>query len=250
MAKAIILAAGRGKRLFSITHKTPKPLINICGKPLIEHVINTLKTTGITHYIIVTGYLRHLVQKHIGDGSKFNVKIEYAYNPRYNYGNAISLKAAQKFIKENETFLLTMSDHILDTRIIRRALKNLERKPLLCVDRKLSNPSRVVEATKVLVNSKGFIVDIGKEIPVWNAIDTGVFVFNDEIFDVIERMDRAGEHPLTLSRCVKRMAEEGNPLWACDVSGFFWLDIDTPEDVAFAESALGESLKCRKDGTA
>ena len=245
--KAVILAAGRGKRLNSFTKSQPKPLTPILGKPIIEHTLDTLKNVGISNCIIVTGYLGKLIQKRLGNGSEFNIKIQYCHNPQYMSGNAISLKTAEKHIKNNEQFLLLMADHYVSQEIIKEALKKSNYKRLLCVDKNPAYPPQIKDATKVLVNSEGYIVDIGKKIPLWNAVDTGVFILDNSIFKIIKILERT-EKDLTITRCVKQSALNGKPLWACNVSGKLWFDIDTKEDVIFVESFLYEALKCQETG--
>jgi choline kinase len=136
-----------------------------------------------------------------------------------------------------------MSDYLIDKAIVKKALENLDRAPVLCVDRSPRYSLRIKDSTKVLIDSYGFITDIGKEIPSWNAIDTGVFLLNDRIFQIIEPVQMKRRiAPLTLNYCAKQMIAADNPLWACDVSGNLWLDIDTPEDMALAEKLFGGFL--------
>jgi len=237
--RAVILAAGRGERLLPLTKNYPKPLTPILEKPLLEYTIETLKEAAVEDIIIVTGYLSHTIQEYFGDGSKFRVKIRYIYNPVHKNGNATSLKVAQELLAKDEAFLLLMSDHCIDVNIVRKALQNIEYKPLLCVDRQPRYPPQIEDATRVLVNSKGYITKIGKDIAQWNGVDTGVFLLDNSIFEVIERTEKP-TYPVTISDCMKELVRRGKSLWACDVSGFFWLDIDTFDDVVFAESILRE----------
>lgn len=235
--KAVIIAAGRGKRLSPFTRMFPKPLVRINGKPLINHILCTLRNAGIEECIIVTGYMEHALRNYLGDGSKFAVKIRCCYNPSYNRGNATSIGAAKKYLKENDKFLLAMADHLVSEEIITNALRNVSHAPLLCVDQSVHDSKKLEEATKVLVDADGYIRDIGKNLPVWNAVDTGVFLLNQRIFPVIDQMSSTCSS-LTISQCLKQMIKKGFSLWACNVSGNFWMDIDTFEDVALAEQIL------------
>ncbi|MFQ6064838.1 MAG: sugar phosphate nucleotidyltransferase [Candidatus Bathyarchaeia archaeon] len=228
--KAVILAAGRGERLFPYTKEHPKPLTPVSGRPILEHVICTFKRAGIRDFVIVTGYLGHAIRRFLGNGSKMEATIRYAQNPSYHRGNATSLAAAQELLKNDEIFILSMADHLLSEHIVERALGHVDRQPLLCVDFDIIQPSKVKEATKVLVGSDGYIKDIGKAIPRWNALDTGLFLLNGAIFEAINDMKKV-TNLLSLSHCVKHMIES-HELWACDVSGSLWLDIDTWEDLA------------------
>lgn len=247
--RAVILAAGRGKRLLPLTEKSPKPLTSILGKPLLEHTIETLKEAAVEDVIIVTGYLGHTIQGYFGNGAKFHVKIRYAHNPVHKHGNAASLKVAQELLAEDEAFLLLMSDHLIDVNIVCVALQNIENKPLLCVDRRPRYHLQTKEATRVLVNSRGYITKIGKDITPWNGFDTGVFLLDSSIFEVIEQAENP-TYQVTISDCIKKLIRNGKPLWACDVSKLFWLDIDTFDDVKIAELILQEEMRCRENGTA
>jgi len=247
--KAVILAAGRGERLLPFTNYCPKPLTPILGKPLLEYTIETLKQAAVEDVIIVTGYLSHTIQEYFGDGSKFHLKIRYAHNPVQKNGNATSLKATQELLTEDEAFLLLMSDHLIDVNIVRKALQNIEHKPLLCVDRRPRYLPQIKDATRVLVTSRGYITKIGKDITPWNGVDTGVFLLDSSIFEVIERAEKP-TYPVTISDCIKKLTRDGKPLWACDVSKLFWLDIDTFDDVKIAELILQEEMRCRENGTA
>jgi len=239
--RAVILAAGRGERLLPLTKNYPKPLTPVLGKPLLEHIIETLKEAMVTDIVIVTGYLNHCIQEYFGDGSKFHVKIRYAHNPVYKNGNATSLKVARELLAEDEAFLLLMSDHLIDVKIVNKALRNVDHKPLLCVDRQPQYSPQIKDATKVLVNSEGYIIDIGKDIAHWNGVDTGVFLLDNNIFEEIEETEKLS-HFITISDCIKGMITNGKPLWACDVSGLFWFDIDTVDDLKSAKRILQEEM--------
>jgi len=75
--KAIILAGGEGTRLRPLTYTTPKPLIDVQGKTLTEHVFDILKKYGITEVILSLGYKAEEIKDYFGDGSKFGVKLDY-----------------------------------------------------------------------------------------------------------------------------------------------------------------------------
>ena len=75
--KTVIMAGGKGTRIASVRNDVPKPMISICGKPILEYQIENLKTCGLTDIILVIGYLGDKIKDYFGDGSKFDVKIEY-----------------------------------------------------------------------------------------------------------------------------------------------------------------------------
>ena len=199
-----------------------------------------LKENGVKKCIVIVGYKAEKIREYLGSGEKYEIKIEYAYNPQYDDGNAVSLYYAKNFLERNEPFLVLMADHIVDPEIVGKALGCIENKPLICVDYSPKYPPQLKDATKVLVNDECCVQDIGKVLTKWNAIDTGVFVLDERIFKAIEKVREEASATATLSECIKRMISEGVKLRTCDVSGLFWLDIDLPEDLEFAEKILAE----------
>ncbi len=79
--RAMILAAGRGSRLSPLTDKTPKPLIKVAGKTLIEHQIAAIKKAGINEIVINTGWLGQMIMDYLGNGSRYGVQLEYSIEP-------------------------------------------------------------------------------------------------------------------------------------------------------------------------
>lgn len=107
--KVVIMAGGKGTRIASFKSDVPKPMIEICGKPILEWQIENLKACGLTDITLVIGYLGHIIQDYFGDGSKYAVKIDY-------FVEETPLGTAGALFKMNlsEDFLLMCGDVILD----------------------------------------------------------------------------------------------------------------------------------------
>jgi CTP:phosphocholine cytidylyltransferase-like protein len=87
--KALILAAGTGSRLMPLTKNTPKSLVKLNGKPMIEHILKALEQFKLEEFVIVTGYLHEKIETYFADRSE---KVKFIYNDRYNTaGNCYSL---------------------------------------------------------------------------------------------------------------------------------------------------------------
>lgn len=108
--KVIIMAGGKGTRIASIKSDVPKPMIEICGKPILEWQIENLKVCGLTDITLVVGYLGHIIQDYFGDGSKFGVSISY-YAEESPLGTAGALF---KMSGLTQDFLLLCGDVILN----------------------------------------------------------------------------------------------------------------------------------------
>lgn len=108
--KAVIMAGGRGTRIASVNSEVPKPMIPVCGKPILEWQIENLKACGLTDIILVVGYLGHVIRDYFGDGSRLGVHIGY-YVEDTPLGTAGALF---KMPELTEDFLLLCGDVILD----------------------------------------------------------------------------------------------------------------------------------------
>jgi CDP-L-myo-inositol myo-inositolphosphotransferase len=241
--KAVILAAGRGKRLGSLTDHRPKPLIIVAGKPLLVRILESLKQCGIEEAVIVIGYRGNMIKQMIGDTFD-NIKLQYVKNPKWGeQDNLYSLLAASELV--NEDFLLCMSDHLFDPRIVKSLVRH-GRKGLvtLAVDNRKPSP----EDTKVLAKN-GRIVDIGKAIPKSNCVDTGILLCSPKIFEYAKQAAKKGD---ALSDCIKLIAESGSA-YVFDLNTIpsylpkmrrhakpYWIDIDTPGDLKSVEKILIE----------
>ena len=108
--KVVIMAGGKGTRIASIKSDVPKPMIEICGKPILEWQIENLKVCGLTDITLVVGYLGHVIQDYFGDGSKFGVSISY-YTEESPLGTAGALFKMKGLTQD---FLLLCGDVILN----------------------------------------------------------------------------------------------------------------------------------------
>src|SRR5216117_1475189 len=76
--KAVILAAGRGTRMRELTNELPKPMIEVRGKPVLQHIVEGLRDACVRDFLIIVGYHADAVQNFFGDGSRYNIEIQYA----------------------------------------------------------------------------------------------------------------------------------------------------------------------------
>ena len=231
----VILAAGDGGRLVPFTQQIPKPLVPVVGKPMIDYTLESLAKAEIRDLILVIGYRAEMLKQYLGDGSHLGFRVQFVHNPAFAAGNALSLFAARPTLRA-ETFLLIMADHLISPALLKKALKYESKDCALCVDYH-PHPFLVEEATRVWVEGQNRILKIGKNLEKWNAIDTGVFILNREIFKGIEKVLRK-TRDCRMSEAMTWLIEKGQGVKACDVTGTFWFDVDTPHDLDQAERLL------------
>lgn len=114
--KAVIMAGGKGTRLQGINKDIPKPMFPVCGKPILEYQIESLKRSGINDITLIIGHLGHIIKEHFGDGMNYGVEIKYLEEtePLGSAGSLYYLKGLSE-----EDFFLVFGDLILDVDFVR-----------------------------------------------------------------------------------------------------------------------------------
>lgn len=229
--KGIIIAAGDGDRLGYLTATCPKVLLSVNGKdPLIRYPIEALLAVGISNIAIVVGYLGDKIIESLGNGSDFGVKLQYIYNSDYLGENAASVYKAREWV-QGEPVILCMGDHVIDGEIVKCLLNRQAFTETLCIDCMPALHHELAESTKVIVDSTGCIKDIGKNLVYWDALDTGVFLLTENFFQASQTLIQHHGIDVTISDVIHFFVGQGNRFDTCDVSGCFWADIDTKEDL-------------------
>jgi NDP-sugar pyrophosphorylase family protein len=107
----IIMAGGRGTRLRPHTENCPKPLLQVNGKPMLEHIIDRARGDGIVRFVVALHYLGHMIEEYFGDGSKFGVEIEYLHE-QTPLGTAGAIGLMKR--RPDEPFLVSNGDILTD----------------------------------------------------------------------------------------------------------------------------------------
>jgi choline kinase len=229
--QAVILAAGNGGRLHPRTRHTPKPLIEVNGTPIIGHVLAALRASGVRDAVIVLGYRGEQVRAALEAGHAGGMRLRFVENASFMLGNARSIWTARDAV--DGPFLLMMSDHLVEPAMIRQLADGADGMCRLAVERADRDDVRAAEATLALVQD-GLVVDLGKGIGVWNALDTGVFWCIPRVFDVMTPEMRDGEAGAVFAKLARR-----GELAAVDVTGYLWCDVDTEADLRRASQIFG-----------
>jgi len=229
--RGVILAAGDGDRLGSLTISCPKVLLPVKDKtPLITYPIEALVSAGISEIAIVVGYLGDKVIDGLGSGASFGVNLQYITNPHYLGGGAISLYQARDWA-QSEPIVLCMGDHLINGELVRRLLDRQSFSETLCIDYTPAQYHEIAEATKVAVDHDACIKDIGKELVYWDALDTGVFMVTRKFFQAVQELIQQFGVGVEITDVVRFLISQGHCFQTCDVSGSFWVDVDTEEDL-------------------
>ena len=220
----VMLAAGMGSRVASMSNGRPKPTIPVLGLSLAERIILTYQASGLHHFVVVLGYKADEVRAHVLDiAARRGCEVECVVAKDWRLGNGASALAASSVVSE-EPFLLTMADHLIDPSLLEQVLRfpPTEEEICLAVDSHKKGLLDLDDVTKVQVKN-GRVVRIGKELSEWETADTGVFYCTQALFEGIRRASTKGHYGL--SDAVRELAVERR-VRAVDVTGEQWIDMD------------------------
>jgi choline kinase len=237
--QAIILAAGMSKRLRPLTDSTPKCLLKVGGKTLLEMTINNILANGIKNFVMVTGYRENMIREHMAE--KFpGLDITYLTNADFeNNNNSYSLWMTRNLIHGKS--ILLDSDILFDYRIIS---KLLEFQHTDCLAVKCA-PTLGEEEIKVIIDSANKIEHIGKHLDPAASFgeSIGIERFSYDFFSKLsEVLDRKISHENNVNEFYEASFQElydrGNAMYAVDVSEYKCIEIDFPDDLERAQEEI------------
>ncbi len=220
--QAVILAAGRGERLMPLTDKTPKPLLKIAGKPILEHNLLQLPES-VDEIILVVHYLKDRIKDYFGN--KFDGKEITYVEQKELLGTAHALWSAKDYLREDR-FVSMMGDDFYSKEDISECMKYD-----LCVLVKEAEGPRHFGIVKTKTN--GFLESIDDDFspgPKSNLVNIGFFVLDKRIFKY--DMVRISTGEFGLPQTVAKMARD-YPIKV--VKANFWFPISNLEDLKRAE---------------
>jgi 1L-myo-inositol 1-phosphate cytidylyltransferase len=232
VSQCLILAAGNGSRIASLSGSAPKPLVPLFGAPLLEHIVLSSHAAGIERFVIVVGYRADAIRRWLANRPLGDISLTLVENPDYHRANGVSALAAKQELQD--PFLLLMADHIFEPKTAHALLQQTlgDDEVILGVDYNIDRIFDLEDATKVKVQGNK-VVAIGKDLLRYDALDTGMFLCSPTLFQRLELAKRSGD--CSLSDGVRQLAQEGK-LRAFDVGDGRWQDVDTPAAFAYTES--------------
>lgn len=237
VTEAVILMAGVGSRLGPVGGALAKPLVRIAGRPLISYTFDVLERAGVTRVHAVMGTNSARLVEQIQPLLPPRMELNAIVNHEWHKQNGVSVLSAAGHVKP--PFFLVMGDHLFEF-AIPETLRSAPAAPLsLAIDRKIVSIFDLDDAMKVRTDGER-IIAIAKELPDYDAIDTGVFLCSAEIFTYLRNAQRDGD--CSLADGVRLMASEAKAR-AVDIGDAWWQDVDTPEMLARAERELARFLR-------
>ena len=232
---ALVLAAGHGSRLRDHVAVPHKALVQLEGEPLLLRTCRMLDRLGLREITIVTGHEGAALRSAIKGASGLEAKLGFVENSDWRLANGLSVLAAAGVLERD--YLLMMADHLLDPEMIADMcrVELVAGEVVLAVDRKLDTIYDMDDATKVRLEGER-IVEIGKEITDYNAIDTGLFACGAALVACLAEV-RAQQGDASLTDGMRVLIERGK-FRAMDIGPAWWQDVDTPGALAHGAELL------------
>jgi NDP-sugar pyrophosphorylase family protein len=242
ISRAVVLAAGKGTRMGSMTQDIPKPMLSIHGRPMLELILERLQTLGISHFLIVTGYHGEVIEKHfektnsdaphIARKSQIALRFEFVrQNPVNGTGSGALL--ARDFAGK-EPFLLTYGDILCDPSEYKRCIQSLgttDDTVAAVAVKWVDDPSQGAAVYEVDGRVKRIVEKPpqGTSATHWNS--AGFYTFHPVLFDYLARLRPSPRGEYELTSALSDMLEDGLDLRISPVQGE-WRDVGRPEDLA------------------
>ena len=242
LMKAVVLAAGEGRRLRPLTLTRPKHMIHMGGKPLLEHVLIALRQAGIKEILMVVNYKAERIKEFFGDGSSLQMRIEYIPQKELK-GTANAFGSAEKHVDSD--FVALYGDLLISSKAVESAISlHSKTKPAATLTTTQVENPEYYGIIKTVGDTVSEIVEKpSPEAAAGQPINAGLYVFSPEIFEVIRRTEASprGEEEITDS--IRMLIEDRKKVVAANISSKDWLDVGRPWDLLDANSRLLKNLR-------
>lgn len=260
--KAVILAAGKGTRMRELTNELPKPMLNVQGKPILEHIIEGIIGAGIREIFIVTGFKAETIENYFGDGSKWKARIVYG-RQLVQDGTGKAPELAKEFVGASP-FLLTYGDILVKPETYQQMIhrynegyfsgvitvtgsEDVTKGGLVffdenfCLKRLVEKPS----PTQIEELRRDGWLKPG-DTAWYNA---GIYIFRPSLFECMGRLQKSPRGEYELTDAVSDLIDTHHPVAGMKIAGR-WVDVRDPEVLAKLEGeAKASDPKATKEKT-
>ncbi len=213
--KAFVLCGGDGSRLRPYTYHTPKPMLPIAGKPILQYVLENLKKGGVDEVILTVGPMYEKIKEYFKSGEKIGMKIHYSIEEK-KLNTAGSILPKKDLIDGD--FIVAMGDHITDINIkelIKRHKESGAIATLSLLKKQVPMQFGIAE-----LDEKGYIKELREKPLLEYYINTAIYAFKPEIYNYIREGDDFSHHVFP------RLLENGEKMAAYIFEGG-WYDVGT-----------------------
>ncbi len=246
--KAVVLAAGKGTRMRELTQEIPKPMLRVQGRPILEHILEGLKSAGITEVFVVTGFRAETIEEYFGSGSRWGLKIVYG-RQLVQDGTGKAPEIAKTFVGSDD-FLLTYGDILVRPETYQQMIRRFQEGPFagvitvtgsedvtqgglnffddtFCLRRLVEKPSL---AQVEELRREGWLKP--GQTAWYNA---GIYIFRPVVYEFTARLEKSPRGEFELTDAVNALVAGGHRIAGMRIEGR-WVDVRDPEVLASLEA--------------
>jgi len=232
--QTVILAAGQGKRLQPLTHEIPKAMVKINGKPMLQIIIEQLKSVHVDEVVVIVHYMKEKIQSYFGDGSQWGINIHYIEQKEMK-GTGDALLYAEPYITEDR-FLCIACDSLFETNLLKNILAH--KTPGVITVKEVEDPRRfgILETQGDKVTR---IIE-KPEYPPTNLANFSVYLFPRTIFDKLKQIQPSSRGEYEVTDAIQLLIDD-NYDFGYEVADSI-VDIGTIEQLNHAESLFSQKF--------
>jgi len=232
--KAVILAAGKGTRMGDLTANLPKPMMEVRGKPVLEHIVEGLRDEAkIADFFIITGWCGNVIRDYFGDGKRWQVNIAYGEQVVQD-GTGKAPELAKDWIGQ-DNFLLTYGDILLHPPTDYKLLvEDFQESGVIAV--KKVKDEELTKGGAVVLDKDGFMIDLVEkggsgQVPANAYYNAGIYLLSPLIFKYTARLEKSPRGEYEFTDALKALVKAGAHLRGVTLRRE-WADVRDPSVLA------------------
>lgn len=236
--KAVVLAAGRGTRMKSLTDDCPKPMLPLAGRPMLAHQMSRLGAAGIRSVCVVVGYRGDVIRDYFADHPQEGIRLVFVEQAEPT-GTGTAALLAREFVGR-DTFLLTFGDIVVAPQVYRKLQARSQDSEIVVALTRVDDPYRggavYVEGDRLT----RIVEKPPKGTSTTNFLCAGVYAFRHRIFEALEQLNPSPRGEYDLTQAISDTVLSGHIVRCFEIPGF-WRDVGRPEDLGPASDYLDRS---------
>ena len=216
--------------MLPLTYTRPKHMLPVAGKPLLEHIVDFFRVSGISEIVLVVRYMKGDIVQYFNDGSRFNMCISYVNQEPGNLGLAHAVKCAEESVKGEDDFIVMLGDVLIKLnmkKMLKQHSSTGARATIALATVEDPRPFGVVALNDDLRVKR--LVEKPK-VPASNYVVAGLYVFNQTIFDAIKSLKPSWRGEYELTDAIQRLVEEDSSVYGFPAIKW-WKDTGRPTDL-------------------
>lgn len=244
--KAVILVAGKGTRLKPLTDNTPKPMLIVAGRPLLEWMILRVKEAGINEILLVTNYLEEQIKQYFGNGSNFGVHIKYK-TQKEQLGTANGFYQAKEYVDKSR-FMALYGDHYIAKDILKKIKEDHKEGEVAVASLLVDDPSQY----GAFALDGDYIKKVvekplkGKEPSKYANV--GIYIFPHGVFKYIEETQESPRREYEITDTMQLMINDSILLKKHEIMKNDWIDVGLPWNLLEANNLAMQDIDFKIDG--